>query len=264
MEHDLGHTLAIHHTFDRWGDSIPTPQEKDDVAQGRVPYINVHGIPSARILSGAEDGYIRGLADGLRDLQAPVMFQYFGEFDRRPVSMIGTPAEFVRAWKHMYEIFAQEGATNVAWVWCPTGSGLTGKDPRAVPFYPGDDYVDWGCFDTYDWGGVRGSEHRSFADAAMGPYRWLVQNLPGKPLVVGEFGSVEDPHHPGAKAAWLSDAADTIETQMPELKAVVYFDTVARDSTPPIDWRLRSSSSAWQAWIDWGQRPYFSVAPSAP
>ena len=52
-----------------------------------------------------------------------------------------SPASFIAAWRRVYRIFAQVGATNVRWVWCPTGWGF-GKG-LAERFYPGSAYVDW-------------------------------------------------------------------------------------------------------------------------
>ena len=56
-------------------------------------------------------------------------------------------AAYVAAWDHIRAIFTAVGATNVSWVWCPTGIGF--EDGRAKPYYPGDNEVDWVCADVY-------------------------------------------------------------------------------------------------------------------
>jgi hypothetical protein len=263
LERELGRHLAIAHTFDRWGEAFPTGEERADAAAGRLPFLNLKGVPSARILDGSQDAYIRERARAVKEFDSPLMIQYYGEMDRRSAAAVGTPPEFVRAWRHIHDLFADEGAGNAIWVWCATGDGLRGDHPHAVAFYPGDAYVDWVCFDVYDWPRGDGRPHRSFADIALEPYRYLTRHMPGKPVMIGEFGTVEDPADPGAKARWFDQAAQTVARQMPAIRALVYFDTVAFQNGRRIDWRLTSSPQAYDAWLRWARRPYFSAsAPS--
>jgi beta-mannanase len=55
----------------------------------------------------------------------------------------------VVAWRHLHDLFAERGADNVRWVWCPNATAFT--DRTAQQFYPGDGYVDWVCADGYDY-----------------------------------------------------------------------------------------------------------------
>jgi hypothetical protein len=261
MERQLGRRLAIVHSFDRWGDRFPTAQERAVATSGRIPFLNLRGLPSARIVDGSQDGYLRARAQAVRALGRPIMIQYYGEMDRRSAAAVGSPSQFVAAWRHIHALFDQEGATNAVWVWCPTGGGLRGTRPKAAAFYPGDDEVDWVCFDAYDWPRPDGRPARSFAAIALEPYRYLVRHMPGKPIMIGEFGTVEDPTDPFAKARWLDAAATTIQRQMPELAALVYFDTVAYENGRRIDWRLDSSAAAYRAWLRLAGRDHFRAAP---
>ncbi len=262
LEADVGHRLAIVHTFDRWGDAFPTPAERAYAAHGQIPFLNLKGIPSERIVDGSQDGYLRARARAVRELGRPVMISYYAEMDRRSRSAVGTPQQFVEAWRHIVGIFRDEGAHNAVWVWCATGDGLRGSHPHAPAFYPGDGYVDWACFDAYDWPRGDGRPHRSFADIAGEPYRYLVKHMPGKPIMLGEFGTVEDPADPAAKAQWFAQAAETIRRDMPDLHALVYFDAVAWENGRRIDWRIGSSPQALDAWVRWARQPYFRSTPA--
>ena len=59
--------------------------------------------------------------------------------------------------------------------------------------------------------------------------------------MIGEFGAQERKH--GEKAEWIREAAQTLKTKFPEIKAVVYFNVKKR-----YDWRIDTSSarSAWK------------------
>ncbi len=249
-EQQMGHKFDIDHTYDQWTTPFPNDYDKWDVANGRIPFINWKGVNSNTILNGSQDALIRARAEAVKALGVPYMIQYYGEMDRRSVSEIGTPSQFIAAWRHIVDIFRSVGATNAVWVWCPTGDSFrTGVGPK---FYPGDSYVDWTCFDAYNWGGKR---WRSFADTMKAPYDWLSIHIPGKPILVGEWGATENG---GSKAAWLDQVAPTLQSSFPNIEAVVYFDSHPTDSTSGYDWRSTTSQSALAAWIRMAKSPYFT------
>src|SRR5919198_1438905 len=78
----------------------------------------------------------------------------------------------------------------------------------------------------------------------------------GKPLMLAEWGSVEDPAQPGRKAEWLRDGLDAARS-WPQLRALSYFDAVGT-----CDWRLRSGS-AQQAFAEDGDDSLAHARPSA-
>jgi hypothetical protein len=98
----------------------------------------------------------------------------------------------------------EQGVTNAAWTWVmtPTGFTETANTP-AGDFYPGDDVVDWLALDPYNWYGCAPAvptAWQSMAQAA-GPFRTWPQPH-GKPLMLAEWGFVEDPAGPGRRADW--------------------------------------------------------------
>lgn len=53
-----------------------------------------------------------------------------------------TAATFVKAWRHIHDLFQEEGATNVVWVWSPNVVNPV-PSVKLEPYWPGDAYVDW-------------------------------------------------------------------------------------------------------------------------
>ena len=97
---------------------------------------------------------------------------------------------------------------------------------------------------------------KSFAQIFEPFYRW---GLPvGKPMLIGEYGTVEAA--PGAKAAWFRQADREIKTQFPALRAVVYFNSGHMNY---LNWRVTSSKSALAAFRAFAKDPYFEARPTA-
>lgn len=101
----------------------------------------------ARIIDGKYDGYITRFASAVRDQKWPIVLRFGHEMngDWYPWSESKSGnqhGEYVRAWRHVHDLFDQVGADNVIWVWSPN---ITRPVPSVAlkPLYPGDKYVDW-------------------------------------------------------------------------------------------------------------------------
>lgn len=253
LEGRLGRKLAIGNLYAAWTVPFPLVVARWELSQGRVPMISWGGTVTSRIAAGAYDNLIRTRARQLKALHGPVLLRWFWEMDgaanrARAVS----PASYIAAWRHIHQIFASAGATNVSWVWCPNAfSFATGQ---AQKYYPGSSYADWIGADGYDWAPVRPhARWRSFAEIFSAFYRWGTQA--GKPLMVAEFGVLEG--QAGAKAAWFRQAMQQIPVQFPALRAVIYFNS----NPQPFDWRVTTSPSALAAFRAFAADPYFAARP---
>jgi hypothetical protein len=206
----------------------------------------------ANITNGTYDGYITQWAKDAKAWGHP----FFLRFDHE---MNGTwafpwaeqlngnqPGDFVRAWRHVHDIFTRVGANNATWVWCPNISGSRTTPLRQV--YPGDNYVDWTCLDGYNFGTDNGNTWQTFGQVFSGvtyggynkhdSYKELLALAPSKPIVLAEVASVE---HGGSKAAWIKDMLQTqLPTHFPQIKAVVWQNWNA--SGDP--WSIETSPSA--------------------
>ena len=252
-ERDLGRRLAIDHHFYPWDKEFPTAREQADLRAGRIPMISWNGTLNLGIDLGLEDDLIKERADAVKDLPGKVMIRWMWEMDgRRKADDSGHPALYVAAWRHIHDVFATEGATNVQWVWCPNATAFA-DDRNAPAYYPGDEYVDWICADGYNWApGRTGDQWRTFASIYGAFYDWGMAR--GKPLMVGEFGAQE--RNPGDKATWLTEAREALKTQFPGIKAVLYFD-----AKHDYDWRVTSSPETLAAFKDMANDPWFTPDP---
>jgi beta-mannanase len=147
------------------------------------------------------------------------------------------PELFVDAYRHIHDVFIQEGAAKVLWVWCPNieMSGPLGEEWNDIGnYYPGDEYVDWLCMDGYNWGTSQSwSAWQTFDTIFKPTYSHLQQINSNKPIMIGEFGAS---NKGGDKAAWVSDAFQRIRSDYPQIRAVFWFNV-----NKETDWRMDSS-----------------------
>jgi len=142
----------------------------------------------------------------------------------------GTPADYVAAYQHIYNVFKAQGVTNVIWVWTPTGySGYYGT---LAQYYPGDAYVNWIGYDPYNFYECSASETtwRNPATVFDGFYNWVSNGGVGtgaesKPMILDEYGSHNDSNDPIAgDSDWYAQIPTALQT-LPRLKALSEFDS---------------------------------------
>jgi len=255
-ERQLGRRLAIDHHFYPWDKEFPTEREQVDLRDGRIPMISWNGTLNLRIDLGLQDDLIKTRADAVKGLPGKVLIRWMWEMDgNKKAEDTQHPLLYVAAWRRIHDVFAEEGVTNVQWVWCPNATAFRAEDQRNAPaYYPGDEYVDWICADGYNWAPGRTSDQwRSFASIYRDFYDWALPH--GKPLMVGEFGAQE--RGPGDKAQWLTEAREALKTEFPGIKAVLYFD-----ANKDYDWRVTSSPETLAAFRDMANDPWFTPDPS--
>ena len=130
-----------------WGHGYDISGVRNAWASGALPFVGWEPFePSlAEIVDGATDDYIRRFAETVRTVNVPVAISFGHEMngDWYPWGTAGTsPADFVRAWRHVHDVFGDVGATNVIWVWNPNVINPV-PDIDVQSLYPGDTYVDW-------------------------------------------------------------------------------------------------------------------------
>jgi hypothetical protein len=182
------------------------------------------------------------------------------------------PERFNEAWRHMYRIFQQEGATNVIWTWTANAAGFkdkrkyTNNEPPAPYFYPGDEYVDWIASDGYNWGVSKrnqGDRWRQVLEI-FDEFMVFARQHP-KPIMIGEYGAQEQTEDPEAKPEWMRLAHDVLIDKpktadckhcgaYSDVAAVVYFDV---DYGGHGDWRIMSSDTSLAAFKEAADDPWF-------
>jgi hypothetical protein len=250
FQHSIGRPLELVHVYHPWAQPFPSPADRRFVRDGKVLLITWGGTPDTQqIIAGRYDDLIRQRAEAVKALHRPILLEFRHEMDRPNLQWaIHGPEDYIKAWDHIRALFEAAGASNVGWVWCPTGYGfLVG---RAQAFYPGSKEVDWVCADVYTI--VPG---QSLSRAARPFMRWAARTR--KPVIIGEFAS-NDP--PRAWPAFLA-AAGRFAEHNPQIKAIVYFDANGKDSNgKPFRYWLGSHAKAIAAFARLATMRYFEPA----
>jgi hypothetical protein len=252
FQRELGRKIQVVHEYQPWGTLFPTSSEKYFVDHGKVLLISWSGAPNTKaIIAGQDNAMIRSTALAIKALHHPILMEFRHEMDRPNLQWtLHGPADYIAAWDHIRAIFTAVGATNVGWVWCPTGYGF--QIHRAQPFYPGNKEVDWVCADVY-----ASSVGVSMSRAAAPFLQWASHH--NKPVIIGEFGVAGDP----AKwASWLHGAGQLARSD-PQIKAMSYFDANGINSTgAPYHYWIGNNPSALAEFSRLVSQPYFH--PHAP
>jgi hypothetical protein len=219
FEKQIGRTLDIDNNYFGFKDPLIGKAAEADEAAGRIPLVSwACGDPDG-VLAGTYDAQLKAQADAVKAFGYPVYLRYSWEMDQGANHLCANKdgtAAFRAAWRHIWTIFKDAGATNAAWVWCP--SHLAFSDGTASEYYPGNRYVDYVCADGYS---RSATSPTSFATIFGALYKdWSKR----KPILIGETGQV-----PGAKqAAWITQTGDQIRNRFPDIKALLYFDSHGR------------------------------------
>lgn len=229
LQQQIGRRLDIVHTYLRQDAAFPTSSDLAFVRQGSMLLVSWALNDSRGIAAGEWDASIRQRAQELKALGKPVFLEWRWEMDRPNIRFeVGSPADYIAAWKHIRMIFAEQHVTNVAWVWCPTARGFANGSAQA--YYPGNDEVDWVCADAYPKPGPQ----RSFADIVQPFLTWAARHP--NPIMIGEFGV---PRGYGAqrRVQWLRGAEQTV-LQHRQIKALLYFDSNTTGTSPQTSFGL--------------------------
>ena len=260
----LGRRYDIINRFYNFNVAIPTSLETWDVSMGRIPMITWGaGADTIELANGVHDTWLRQQADRFAAFGSPIFLRYYHEMDDSGRNAtVHSASAFIAAWRHVHDIFLQEGATNVAWIWCPTSWSYVTGSPWPPNYYPGDAYVDWIASDGYNWFPKPGTKWRSWAQIFQPFYDWAATMT--KPIMIAENGAMEDPAVAGRKAAWIADSQQRMKAQYPLIQAVLYFDTQVTKSGFTFTWPVDTTQSSYTAYKAMSNDPYFNPPHSAP
>ncbi|MGA8116853.1 MAG: glycosyl hydrolase [Actinocatenispora sp.] len=183
-----------------------------------------------RISAGGYDGYITRFAKAMRAMHWPVALRFGHEMngDWYPWSEKKSgndKGDYVRAWRHVHDIFTSVGADNVIWVWSPNiirpAPSVSLKD-----LYPGDKYVDWVGMVGYE------AKEESTAAQTFEPTLQRLREFTSKRVLITETGAGPGEHQAGWTSdlfRWLSHRGDVV--------GFIWFE-YNKESTGTNDWRF--------------------------
>lgn len=250
----LGRRVDLVYTFHDLDDRVPSAYERALVASGSLLHVSIdarifgaHGSGPVRwsdVAAGAYDDRLRRQARGIAALRRPVFVTFDHEADQPSNDVRGTPADFVRAWRHVHDLFERVHARNVVWVWVVLG--WPSSFPTAGRMWPGDSYVDWISWDAYNDASCRTGQpaaggQRTFAEVALPFLRWLHHEGADagidvhKPLMISETGTMAYRAGSSAEAAWFRGMVRVVRHH-PAIRAVTLWDH--RGSVPACDYRF--------------------------
>ncbi len=236
----LARSLSIVHVYQTWKNPAPTRQVQQVVADGSIPMIDwACGDTDANIIAGADDALITAEAQELAALKAPVFLRWYyepnfpGSADySNCIAGLG-PAGYAAAFRHIHDLFAAAGASNVAFVFA---TATAGADQDLYSYYPGSAYVDWIAADGY--ARTTNPPPTAFVDRFSSWYSDFASF--GKPMMVSETAAFA-----GGQASYLQQVEDAVSQSgaFPLIRAVIYFDAPGNDgnNTYPLD------AAGWQS-----------------
>lgn len=243
----LGRTLPVHLAYWDWETDWTSGDTKDDIAAGRIPLVNWEpaGIEFSSIADGTQDAIIKARAAAAKALKVPFFLDFAAEMNGDEAWSGNDAKLYIKAYRHVHDLFVAAGATNVVWAWCPNVVDVDGSNAATLSYYPGDDYVDWTGVDGYNWGG---DEWQSFKEVFQNIYPILAAKK--KPILIGEMASSE---MGGDKAAWINAIIPTLKNDFPLIKGLIWFD-VQKER----DWLISSSPASEAAFRNLAADPFFS------
>lgn len=188
------------------------------------------------IVEGHFDNFLSNWARQVSQIEGVVLLRILHEFngDWYPWSIAQNdrnPDLYIRAYRHIRNIFRNLGVDNVQFVWCPNSMSTPQEHWNYImDAYPGDEYVDFVGLDVFNGAGQTGVPvWRSFRKETADIYYMLTQELPHKPLLLCETASrermnEEEGQYFQSKAQWIEQMSEALTTDFSKFRLVVWFN----------------------------------------
>jgi hypothetical protein len=176
--------------FSGWGEQFRVKFAQSAARHGEVPLVQIDptGVSLAAIAASRYDSYLREYAGEVIAYRGPVILSFGHEMNGGWYSWGNghtSPADFVRAWRHIVTVFRQAGVLNVTWLW--TANVVSSTPGSAIPspwkWWPGKSYVTWVGIDGYY---LRPSYQFS---SLFGPTILAVRRFTKDPILISETGA---------------------------------------------------------------------------
>jgi len=229
------------------------------------------------IINGDVDDYLYKFAGDIVRTNLPVAIRFDHEMNNNTYPWSAgmynnTPAKYVAAWQHVWNIFQQVGANDDAiWIWAPTridklqphaiSGGGVGQTNLAED-YPGDQYVDWLGGSIYLRQAATGASY----DATFGKTINALKALSSRPIFVTETAAAQNDvlsrvDMTATKASWITNALTAFGAD-PQIVGFSWFNNqglqMVSGEAVTNDWRFDSSPPALTAFRNAVASPEFA------
>ncbi len=216
-----------------WGSAFDSLAATNALNSGALYYVIWEPFqPSvASIADGASDAYITKFAKAVRAFGKPVALSFGHEMNGNwyPWGTTGTTAaDFTAAWRHIHDLFAQAGATNVIWIWNPNIINPV-PNVQLAPYWPGNAYVDWVGLTGYF--AVTGPH--TF-DGVFGPTMTEIGKFTTKPFLIAETAVETSADELGSISSLIGSVKDDSD-----VLGFVWFDY----NKGGVDWSLEDRAA---------------------
>lgn len=243
--------------YSNWDETYNVAKVTQSWTHGALPVItwmpahkgnkNPADTSQQAVLAGNWDTYLTQYADAVAAAKMPIILRFAHEQNGNwyPWSAsqtaaqaaqrgyTNTPQGYIDEWRHVWNIFQQEGANQyVMWAWTPNrvdtiipkaGNGLT----AIADTYPGDQYVDLVGMSAYAYK----VENWSF-DGTFGQTISQLQAVaPTKRILIAETGASENSgtvSNTDKKAAWITDTLQHVAAD-PRILGLIWFNNTVLD-----------------------------------
>ncbi|TNE62278.1 MAG: cellulase [Bacteroidetes bacterium] len=273
LEQALGTTFSLIQLYTAWGSResqrFPTIPVESILKSGSIPVITwepwLTDFDATEFPNGLRPVETRD-KNGLRDIADGVYDAYLREW-ARAAAAVGRPiflrmghemndpyrypwgpqnnaaTDFIAAWRHVHQLFQQEQATNVLWIWSPHPAYGWFEE-----YYPGADVVDWVGLGALNYGTVaQWSQWWTFEDIFGKYYPDLA--VFEKPIMICEFGSLAVG---GDRETWYSEALTDLPDKYPLVRSILFFHFSDDRTTTQqaLDWTIKNDTAILRAISD--------------
>jgi hypothetical protein len=244
----LGRPERIVHRYYTWTDQLPVslayvpPESTLMISWGGPAYRKVNG--------GSADRLIARAARRLVQRKKPTLLRWGWDMNRAFYDWGGPDnnkdtAGYIKAYRRIHRIFAEEGAKNVSWVWSPNWNSRPDEPWNAfTKYYPGDDYVDWAAVSGFGQAQSPGDLFDEFYETYA----------TRKPIMIAEVSAVD--RGGSTKPDWITSFRQWVK-EHPAVGAVVWFDTDTHPGSRE-KWRIDSTAASLAAYKAMSSDPVFT------
>jgi mannan endo-1,4-beta-mannosidase len=265
IEEKVGHTFPITLHYIYLGHEFPRSGMENAYQRGKTVELTMQVMWNIKpgntdnkmknlnfdLIDGQYDGYLRNFAREAKAFRHPFIFRLNNEMNSTwvrysGIALLCDPDVYIKVWRHIYNIFEEEGVKNAIWVFNPNDVDYPPlKWNSHVSYYPGNKYVHMIGLTGYNTGtyykDLTGERWRGFNEI-YDPLNEKYSRFYGQfPWMITEFASSSVG---GDKEKWIRDMFNSVK-QYKNLKAAVWWSYADFDYS-----KNKKGTPARRYWLD--------------